>query len=558
MAGFQHFPNIPIIHINDGAPEFTGHGSAWTTFQSEPNSRPFIVDAEDGSGAEFHGQGLTAHVSVQRFLEDRIHYVPGSYVGQAKAPYPSADLRFNSFQELGQALPNLESTQRHSSPEGSNWSSSSSGYSSQPFTDSSQSPYYCPIPYHPGSPSEASSCGLAAGYTEMSQHNYSREAPYGSAGFVSMREVQANPPEHEYLPQVSGYEHDADAPGDTDAEGEPYDETDDSYFTIKGSQLMPPISGDRVSPLGDVIAVAPPQPTASTSRYPRRAGLRQQPSQLAGAKRSRSSDGSEDQPRRRPQRKGRPSPNKGDRGRGNNINNTREGRFLCPLAPYSCRSKFSTKNEWKRHMTAQHIRPFFWRCELCEVNNKALPGTVASSSTSTPQSLSTIAVQDASNVVHNDFNRKDLFTQHLRRMHNVDPDHWDQDRYRKRRRSSAAAASSPLVSSDNHRRYPPPVDAADVPLEDLQKRCIVYVRSPPTSSACIYCADTFEGPGSWEKRMDHIGEHIERGIFDEGQRGDNVAEWREDVQFREWLEREELIIWNDNKGLWEVGEGKHC
>ena len=65
--------------------------------------------------------------------------------------------------------------------------------------------------------------------------------------------------------------------------------------------------------------------------------------------------------------------------------------FPCTFATYGCPSTFTSKNEWKRHVQTQHMRLGFWRCDQCpDVHCKP-----------------------------NDFNRKDLFIQHVRRMHPV-------------------------------------------------------------------------------------------------------------------------------------------
>ncbi|KAI4718282.1 hypothetical protein E4T48_05501 [Aureobasidium sp. EXF-10727] len=69
--------------------------------------------------------------------------------------------------------------------------------------------------------------------------------------------------------------------------------------------------------------------------------------------------------------------------------------YPCPFLPYGCPASFSSKNEWKRHLNTQHLSLSTYRCDLC------IPKP--SSSSTPPQT--------------NDFNRKDLFIQHLRRMH---------------------------------------------------------------------------------------------------------------------------------------------
>ena len=161
--------------------------------------------------------------------------------------------------------------------------------------------------------------------------------------------------------------------------------------------------------------------------------------------------------------------------------------FVCTFSVYGCNSTFGSKNEWKRHVTSQHLRLGFWRCDLgaC-VHDPARP---------------------------NDFNRKDLFTQHVRRMH----------------------APGPKMSRPERERW-------EAGLEDLRQRCWVKSRETPEKSECGFCGSdgaagkkvVFEGAGSWEERMEHVGRHFEKG---EGTR----LSWKEDVGLRDWMVSEGLL-----------------
>ncbi|KAF2836430.1 hypothetical protein M501DRAFT_939403, partial [Patellaria atrata CBS 101060] len=189
--------------------------------------------------------------------------------------------------------------------------------------------------------------------------------------------------------------------------------------------------------------------------------------------------------------------------------------FPCPFANYSCKSSFSSKNEWKRHVHTQHIKLGFWRCDLC-------PTTT-----------------DGSNVPsYNDFNRKDLFTQHLRRMHST------RDYVPKRRRDQSAPVKPP---TDEH-----PVTEEN--LVDHQTRCYHRIREPPTQSSCLFCTKTFSGSGSWEDRMEHVGKHFEKekkGVSDFL----NASNWKTDPFLQDWLLTEGLIVRNA-RGGWDLGDGQ--
>jgi hypothetical protein len=88
------------------------------------------------------------------------------------------------------------------------------------------------------------------------------------------------------------------------------------------------------------------------------------------------------------------------------------------------------------------------------------------------------------------FNRKDLFTQHLRRMH------------------APSAIKKALNKGD------PTLQAEwDAHLKEMQSSCLVIRRQPPQRSACPRpdCQSVFEGPGSWDEWTEHVGRHLEKG-----------------------------------------------
>jgi hypothetical protein len=180
--------------------------------------------------------------------------------------------------------------------------------------------------------------------------------------------------------------------------------------------------------------------------------------------------------------------------------------FPCPLAAYNCSSTFSSKNEWKRHVSTQHIKLGFWRCDLC---------------------APTTDPNDASALYYNDFNRKDLFTQHLRRMHAAQG-------------SGARHMKEHPVNEDN--------------IQEHQTRCHLQLRLAPQQSICpiVGCDREFLGPASWDERMEHIGRHMEKAkngadVFD-------VASWKLDTALEQYLMNEDLIVWEH--GTWKIGDGK--
>lgn len=176
--------------------------------------------------------------------------------------------------------------------------------------------------------------------------------------------------------------------------------------------------------------------------------------------------------------------------------------FPCPLAPYGCPSAFKAKNEWKRHAFTQHFRLKFWRCDQC---SRADPAKAP-----------------------NDFNRKDLFVQHVRRMHPIAA---PVTQARSRRKRSARAQTLALARE-------PGVQAA---LNEAAERCAVGEGAPPRGCACLFCEERFEGEGCLGEYMEHVGRHMdERKKL--GMEAVALAEWRGDGEMERWLLDQGLVV----------------
>ncbi|KAK7419813.1 hypothetical protein QQZ08_010701 [Neonectria magnoliae] len=142
--------------------------------------------------------------------------------------------------------------------------------------------------------------------------------------------------------------------------------------------------------------------------------------------------------------------------------------FPCAFSFAGCTSTFGSKNEWKRHISSQHLCLQYYRCSSCTQSTAEGRG--------------------------NEFNRKDLFTQHLRRMHAPF----------QIKRAIAKGDSKLQTEWEAH-------------VKDMQQSCLVQRRHPPQRSACPKpdCQTVFEGPTSWDEWTEHVGRHMEKG---EGQR----------------------------------------
>ncbi|SMY26862.1 unnamed protein product [Zymoseptoria tritici ST99CH_1A5] len=167
---------------------------------------------------------------------------------------------------------------------------------------------------------------------------------------------------------------------------------------------------------------------------------------------------------------------------------TPAGPFPCLLAVYGCQSSFRSKIEWKRHVATQHMRLGFWRCDLCRRGNKTY-----------------------------NFNRKDLYFQHVRRMH-----------------------AEELGSFDNRSHGDTSSEDAVV-LHEAASRCYVKLRTPPPNSRCLFCDDEFHGSGSWEQRIEHISGHLEAAKKERRGVG-NPSNWKSDEAAHNWLVAEGLVV----------------
>lgn len=138
--------------------------------------------------------------------------------------------------------------------------------------------------------------------------------------------------------------------------------------------------------------------------------------------------------------------------------------FPCAFSFAGCTSTFGSKNEWKRHIASQHLCLTYYRCSSC------------------PQST----VEGKGN----EFNRKDLFTQHLRRMH------------------APFAIKKAIAKGDSKLQL-----EWETHVKEMQATCLVIRRSPPQRSACPKsdCSNVFEGAGSWDDWTEHVGRHMEKG-----------------------------------------------
>lgn len=181
--------------------------------------------------------------------------------------------------------------------------------------------------------------------------------------------------------------------------------------------------------------------------------------------------------------------------------------FPCTFHHYGCRHTFASKNEWKRHVASQHLQLGYYRCDL---------------GTCSPE------IAGEHHRGYNDFNRKDLFTQHCRRMHAP----W-----------VVSGKSEDAVTKKER-------DGFEKQLEGIRTRCWVDRRRPPERSRCGFCGETFVDSNdcnAWEERMEHVGHHLDRD-------GSKMEEEDIDEGLKQWGLAEGVIQPGTKKGdFWLVG-----
>lgn len=223
--------------------------------------------------------------------------------------------------------------------------------------------------------------------------------------------------------------------------------------------------------------------------------------------------------------------------------------YPCTFHRFGCNSEFPNKNEWKRHVACQHLQLGYYRCDLgdCNPDAKAKSGRLGRrGSSNNSKSQHGCHEGDSGHetvkVYYNDFNRKDLFTQHCRRMHGPS--------------RNPMLRSKPL-SKKNGALCPTKEDEAafEDQLENIRARCWHVRRRAPNRSLCGFCSKVFDadyyesspastgsagngGNGSnngeggseekaWEERMEHVGRHYEKEGVDKAQEDidEDLVDW---------------------------------
>ncbi|KEY70308.1 hypothetical protein S7711_07006 [Stachybotrys chartarum IBT 7711] len=185
--------------------------------------------------------------------------------------------------------------------------------------------------------------------------------------------------------------------------------------------------------------------------------------------------------------------------------------FVCVFHYAGCASVFATKNEWKRHVASQHLALTYW---LCTYDNCAQTKGPATQNRSTDlPSFGSI------------FNRKDLFTQHVRRMHQHEP----------------KGVRSKEQTPEKNERLRLMQEGA------LHERCQLpqYMKCPVQ-----LCSVDFHGAGAWDERMEHCARHLEAAAT--GQEGPVQFGGDHDMTLTDWAEMKGVNVVKRTQTGWEL------
>lgn len=184
--------------------------------------------------------------------------------------------------------------------------------------------------------------------------------------------------------------------------------------------------------------------------------------------------------------------------------------FICVFHYAGCESTFATKNEWKRHVLSQHLYLEYFHCDHEECAT-AKPTSARRRPKNLPQ-------------YGGIFNRKDLFTQHVRRMHQTE---------------------------DNNNKKKSTLRTEEQ-VKKLQDRAVYKRVTLPQHMSCPApnCDEQFKGDKAWDERMEHVARHLEKAAAGEEEPvafgGDH------DLSLSTWAESPEVDVVRRSYEGWKL------
>ncbi|KAK3937488.1 hypothetical protein QBC46DRAFT_416125, partial [Diplogelasinospora grovesii] len=235
--------------------------------------------------------------------------------------------------------------------------------------------------------------------------------------------------------------------------------------------------------------------------------------------------------------------------------------FKCVFDFAGCTSVFASKNEWKRHVTFQHLVLHYWVCQdggCAEQSNSDahLPrgkihrtglgaSTLLTPSHTTPTSASGSTGLPNGSI----FNRKDLYTQHLRRMHTP-------PNIKKSYKAAKEAGTTPANSASGGG------GGGGIPeweerIKKLQQRAEIERCKLPEYMTCpaANCDQEFTGTEAWDQRMEHVARHLDRAANNKSSEAEVVNFGGEDDStLVEWASHPDVTVIQKRGGGGVTGE----
>ena len=177
--------------------------------------------------------------------------------------------------------------------------------------------------------------------------------------------------------------------------------------------------------------------------------------------------------------------------------------FTCVFHFAGCPLTFPNKNEWKRHVMTKHILLHYWVCTEGECGVAARGGAdgAAPGTRRRPRGPASEGPSNLGTLPKTAFNRKDLFTSHIRRMHRAPQDDKPGRQGHKRtannNNNNNNNESKRLLEQSEHERQ----------RDSCRQRCDL-----PQHMACpvAQCGTQFQGAGAWDERMEHVALHLDK------------------------------------------------
>lgn len=192
--------------------------------------------------------------------------------------------------------------------------------------------------------------------------------------------------------------------------------------------------------------------------------------------------------------------------------------FTCVFCWAGCTANFASKNEWKRHVMSQDIARTYYVCDLdaCAHTKNILSPSKTSSGRAKrsrrgagQQQKHSLLPEPVGPPLPNGaiFNRKDLFTQHVRRMHA--PTNLQKPQKSSKKSPGISASASASSSSPSAADWEEQIKTLQS--RALRERCELptYMRCP----AAPHCSAEFSGADAWDQRMEHVARHLENAAL---------------------------------------------